>query len=285
MTWFGLGVQVDERISRYIIEVATGGGGGVGRHASTHIDGGTDPIDSDKLEVTWTPTNYTRDSATPSETNADDQLTAHLQGIDTYLGNTVLDTRQILTGSATSGLTGGGDLSADRTIAYDVNSMTRHTMVISTDRMLVYDVTAGSHKYVEKGDIDVALPVHTYENLSDTVGTLSGNAFKGIRVESDESDLEFTDTLYIGLVAKTADYTALVGDTVVLGDATSGNVTVTLPTAVGGLGKVYNVKKTDSSSNDVIVSSNDIDGATTATLTRQWESIMLVSDNASWMII
>jgi len=58
-------------------------------HASSHIDAGADEIDGDKLVVTWTPANYVRDSTTPSESDADDQLTAHLQGIDTELGSIV----------------------------------------------------------------------------------------------------------------------------------------------------------------------------------------------------
>ncbi|MBD3354336.1 MAG: hypothetical protein GF364_22830 [Candidatus Lokiarchaeota archaeon] len=54
-------------------------------HDASHIDGGSDVIDGDKIEITWTPTNYTRDSTTPSEASADDQLTAHFQGVDTRL--------------------------------------------------------------------------------------------------------------------------------------------------------------------------------------------------------
>lgn len=61
------------------INVASGG-----NHASSHIDGGGDPLDGDKLEITYTPTNYTP-TTSPSEVDATDQLTAHLAAIDTEL--------------------------------------------------------------------------------------------------------------------------------------------------------------------------------------------------------
>lgn len=50
-------------------------------HASTHIDGGSDVVDGDKVEITWVPSEYIRDSS-PSEADSLDDLTAHLAGID-----------------------------------------------------------------------------------------------------------------------------------------------------------------------------------------------------------
>jgi hypothetical protein len=55
-------------------------------HAGTHITGQSDEIDGDKLDIDWTPTNYTP-STTPSEADNLDNLTAHLYGIDQILGN------------------------------------------------------------------------------------------------------------------------------------------------------------------------------------------------------
>lgn len=49
-------------------------------HAFTHIDGGSDVIDGDQVEITYIPTNYVRTLAT--ETTALDQLTSHLKGLD-----------------------------------------------------------------------------------------------------------------------------------------------------------------------------------------------------------
>jgi len=53
-------------------------------HATSHIYGGTDTIDGDKLDITWNPSNYTPDTSPPEVTSVD-ELTAHLAGIDGYL--------------------------------------------------------------------------------------------------------------------------------------------------------------------------------------------------------
>lgn len=48
--------------------------------------GGTDEIDGDMLQISWTPTNYTPLSI-PTEVDATNQLTAHLYGIDQVFNN------------------------------------------------------------------------------------------------------------------------------------------------------------------------------------------------------
>jgi hypothetical protein len=80
MAWFGLGRETDERIARYI-DVVASGGGGVASHASTHISGGSDEIDGDRLDVDFSPSNYTRTAVT----GGTGVLDAHLKGIDLAL--------------------------------------------------------------------------------------------------------------------------------------------------------------------------------------------------------
>ena len=55
-------------------------------HTSTHIQGGTDEVDGDKLDIDFTPTNYTPD-VTPSEVTSVDHLSSHLNGIDIKLAS------------------------------------------------------------------------------------------------------------------------------------------------------------------------------------------------------
>lgn len=72
---------------------------------------------------------------------------------------------------------------------------------------------------------------------------------------------------------------------VVLVDASSGDVTLTLPLASSGDARQYMVKKTDSSSNDVIIArsgSDTIDGDTDATLSVQYEARTVISDGTNW---
>jgi hypothetical protein len=66
---------------------------------------------------------------------------------------------------------------------------------------------------------------------------------------------------------------------VLLCDATSNAITVTLPTATAGV--VVSVKKTDSSANAVTVTGT-IDGVTNPTLTAQYQTMWLVADGTTW---
>ncbi len=70
-------------------------------------------------------------------------------------------------------------------------------------------------------------------------------------------------------------------------DATAGAVTITLP-AVGCVGCILTVKKTDSGGNAVTVtraSSATIQGATTYALTAQYNWVRLISDGTNWQIV
>ncbi len=88
--------------------------------------------------------------------------------------------------------------------------------------------------------------------------------------------------------SKTTNYTITSNDTVIMADATSGNVTITLPTASSTSGYRFYVKRVDGSGNTVSVArsgSDTIDGATSQTLTAQYTSLTLVSDGSNWYII
>jgi hypothetical protein len=86
---------------------------------------------------------------------------------------------------------------------------------------------------------------------------------------------------------KTANYTATSTDYFIFCDATSGNITITLPTAVGLAGKVYVIKKIDASANTVTIDgagSETLDGATTIVIGVQYTSYSIVSNNANWWV-
>jgi len=86
------------------------------------------------------------------------------------------------------------------------------------------------------------------------------------------------------VTSQSADYTASDGD-VVLVDASGGAVTITLPSPSSGAR--VRVKKTDSSANAVTVSpsaSETIDGASSHTISDQYEAYEYVSDGTNWYI-
>jgi len=77
-------VCLDSTLGAAVWVETTAAGGGA--HASNHITGGSDEIDGDKLDIDWTPSNYTP-STTPTEADNINNLTAHLYGLDQAIAN------------------------------------------------------------------------------------------------------------------------------------------------------------------------------------------------------
>lgn len=92
----------------------------------------------------------------------------------------------------------------------------------------------------------------------------------------------------ISVVTKTSDFTATQSNDVILVDASSGAVTITLMGASDREGKTLFVKKVDSTANAVTVDgdgSETIDDSTTRVLSSQYDSVQIVSDGSEWWII
>lgn len=90
-------------------------------------------------------------------------------------------------------------------------------------------------------------------------------------------------------VTKTSSFTLDNSNSVFFCDATSGNITATLPALSGATNRVYVIKKIDSSGNTCTVDGNaseTIDDGLTATLSMQYESITFEPGSATqWFII
>jgi hypothetical protein len=112
----------------------------------------------------------------------------------------------------------------------------------------------------------------------------SGNVLKvasGVPTWSSSTDTFSTAT-------KTSSYTIGSSDTVIFADATSGNVTVTLPAASGVAGYRFYVKRVDSSGNTISIArsgSDTIDGMTSFTLDLQYTAFAVVSNGSNWYIL
>ncbi len=119
---------------------------------------------------------------------------------------------------------------------------------------------------------------------------LTGAGFLTIAlgVNSANSPLQVGGPIATALSSKTAAYTITVTDSVILGDATTAAFTVTLPTAVGIVGRQYTIKLTSTGANAVTVgttSSQSVDGTATKTFGSQNASITVVSDGTNWQIV
>jgi hypothetical protein len=127
----------------------------VSTHASRHINGGSDIIDGDRLDVDFVPVYYTR-TINPSYTANYNQLTSHLYGLDLQL-HSIIDSITDIDGvpasrtiTAGNGLTGGGDLSANRTI--DIVAADS-TITVNADSIQVGVITDINHGNLSGGDL------------------------------------------------------------------------------------------------------------------------------------
>lgn len=71
-------------------------------------------------------------------------------------------------------------------------------------------------------------------------------------------------------------------------DASSGDITVTIPTAVGNDGEIIGLKRTDTSTNVVTItmtSSQTIDGESGDFTLDHWDYLRIMSDGSNWLII
>lgn len=95
------------------------------------------------------------------------------------------------------------------------------------------------------------------------------------------------------ITTTTSAYTALVTDAVILANAIGGAFTVTLPDATQygegfAVGQRYTLKKIDSSVNNITVATTagqTIDGASTYTLSSQYQNVTVLFDGSNWQII
>lgn len=114
--------------------------------------------------------------------------------------------------------------------------------------------------------------------------------YDSMAIFSDNTNwLQLYRSLQATVLSKTANYTVATtdgDDVVVLVDATSGAVTVSLYTAVGNASRKVTVVKVDSSANAVTLDPNGSqtwNGSATKTLSSQWDATDGVSDGANWV--
>lgn len=127
------------------------------------------------------------------------------------------------------------------------------------------------------------IPIITNGNQ---VGVFRTNGRFGWGVTNPESTVEVNGSLGLGnMNTVTSSYIATGTDYMILADASSGAMTITIPAATGLYRREYVVKKIDSTGNSVIISSaTNIDGALTYTILSQYVAIKLKSNGTQWFI-
>lgn len=166
--------------------------------------------------------------------------------------------------------------------------------------------SGASYKLVLKNSLDVTQwtvdnVVNTIENSAITTALINDAAVTTAKInDAAVTTVKILDAnvtrakLAAGAISpmsvtasKTTTYTATTADDFIPCDATSAGFTVTLYTAVGNSGRRLIIEKTDSSTNAVTIdglSTETIQGALTAVLKTQNESITIVSNGTEWRI-
>lgn len=190
-----------------------------------------------------------------------------------------------------------------------------------TDQLTYYDFAGGVWRTVWSSA--TASDVNTFVGLTDTPGAMgssnqlatvngaggalqwvdsidqfTGSSSQGnfVRLNGDgKIDSDFVDTfvnqnaLVLMTTASVSANTTL-DDTyhVVLVDATSAAITITLPAASSSAGVTYTIKKIDATANTVTIDGNaaeTIDDATTAVIVWQYEAVTIVCDGTEWWVL
>jgi len=127
--------------------------------------------------------------------------------------------------------------------------------------------------------------------MSDTTGSVVSHNASGITSGSYATVIvdvfghvttgSFYGSSILNTVVKTDSYTLLARDCVCLA---SGSANITLPTAVGAIGKTYYIKNTGVGTVGLLSTSGTIDNSASQILSTM-NSITVISDNTNWWII
>jgi len=251
-----------------------------------------------RLDIVGTAANQFRISDTTADAT---QKLSYISG--RHYTNAQADVLQILGGNAVSANTmsyGGGSGSMNSVTEHRFYTGATNTTLTGTQRMTINsagNVGIGVTSPNANAILDVTsttkafMPPRMTTAQKNSVATPTAGM---VVYDTDMKGISFyngtawTTTNNKNVATKTANYTALQSDDVLLGDATSGAITITLPTAVGNTGEVFHIKKIDSSVNAVTIattSSQTIDGVTTQSIGVQYKNITVVSDGSNWSIL
>tara|TARA_R110002110_G_scaffold168693_7_gene370344 strand:+ start:3145 stop:3939 length:795 start_codon:yes stop_codon:yes gene_type:complete len=198
---------------------------------------------------------------------------------------------------------------ADPTILFSEGGVSKATMgVNSSDNILFENKTINKHIVFKVNDqgaikeglrLDGAVPEVVVNQTSDSLVDFrvesdnsthmlfvdGSNNTVGVGTSTPGSALHVNASFATAITGKTSDYTLTGGDHTILVDCSSGNVTLTLPTAVGCVGRMYIIKRIDDTNNAANINSNgseEIEGSTNPASVAAMGSIVIQSDNSGW---
>lgn len=114
------------------------------------------------------------------------------------------------------------------------------------------------------------------------------DSFAPNQAESYTADWFFGGSFYESSEAFTASGSLSTTTSIALVDASGGTVTITLPAAADSTGKTITIKKTDTTTQAVVIDGNGsetIDGGTEARIETPYVALKLHCDGTEWWIV
>lgn len=129
--------------------------------------------------------------------------------------------------------------------------------------------------------------LYVYSKLNRLLYLVKSYLFNDIEITNYIKSLIFHNASILPYKTVTSDYTLTGTDYAVYANATSGGITITLPDPSNYPGKIFFIKKIDSSDNSVTVSASNstIDNLGSVPLTDPYQIIAVQSISDKWMII
>ena len=152
------------------------------------------------------------------------------------------------------------------------------TIYTTTSALTVMNGNVGIGTWKPRGELDV----------EGTTSTFGNNVGIGTWVPS--STFTVMGSMAVKVLAnQTSNYLATASDNIILVNANSGAVNITLPLAASVTGREYIIKKTDSNTSFAVTitpnGADTIDGQSSVSTTLQYQSYTVVSDGTNWDII
>lgn len=118
------------------------------------------------------------------------------------------------------------------------------------------------------------------------VGKIKTDGKFGWGTQTPTSTIEVNGSLGLGNVVHiTSNYNVTDDDYMIIANASGGTIIVTIPDAVNLYRREYVIKKIDSTSNEIIISSSSlIDASNNYNIDTQWVAIKIKSDDNQWFV-
>ncbi len=154
---------------------------------------------------------------------------------------------------------------------------TSPTVTLDVDGDAIFNESGADKDFRIEGDTDTE--IFMVDASADAVG---------ISTTTPSSGLDIQTSMGLAHTVVTAVCTLDISYNTVLASDASGDFTITLPAAASNSGRVYYIKKTNSSENEITIDGNStetIDGATEVVLYVQYDAIRILCDGSNWHIV